>query len=66
MKYKIINPNKKEIPWQEKPKGNNTPVWRYAANPIFKRNLSVFFEGKPRLVFPVYISGKAMTGFTGI
>ena len=38
MKYKIINPNKKEIPWQEKPKGNNTPVWRYAANPIFKRN----------------------------
>ncbi len=26
------------IPWQDKPEGCNSPVWRYSENPIIKRN----------------------------
>ena len=27
------------IPWQDRPAGNNDPVWRYDANPIIPRDL---------------------------
>ena len=39
MKVNIINgqsiPN---IPWQQRPQGDTSPVWRYTANPIIKRD----------------------------
>ncbi|HIS68197.1 MAG TPA: glycoside hydrolase family 130 protein [Candidatus Gallacutalibacter stercoravium] len=31
---KIIGRSLPNIPWQEKPKGDNAPVWRYSGNPI--------------------------------
>lgn len=34
----IIGENLPHIPWQEKPKNYNDPVWRYSANPIIERN----------------------------
>lgn len=34
MKNQIIN----SIPWEDKPKGDSNPVWRYTKNPIIKRN----------------------------
>lgn len=39
MNVKIMNgesiPN---IPWQERPNGNHSPIWRYTHNPIIKRD----------------------------
>lgn len=35
---KIIGQSLPNIPWQEKPVGDNSPVWRYSNNPIIKRN----------------------------
>ena len=37
MKNKIIGP-KINIPWEEKPVGCPSPIWRYSKNPIIKRN----------------------------
>lgn len=34
----IIGEALPNIPWQEKPEGTNSPVWRYSANPIIPRN----------------------------
>lgn len=35
---KLIGNSLPDMPWQEKPAGCNTPVWRYSENPIIKRN----------------------------
>ena len=35
---KIIGRELKNIPWQEKPKDYEYPVWRYAENPIITRD----------------------------
>lgn len=35
---KIIGDALPNIPWQEKPEGSNSPVWRYSANPIIPRD----------------------------
>lgn len=35
---KIIGESLPNIPWQEKPEGSNSPVWRYSANPIIPRD----------------------------
>ncbi|MBU5670382.1 glycoside hydrolase family 130 protein [Paenibacillus brevis] len=35
---KIIGNALPNIPWQEKPAGSNSPVWRYSANPIIPRD----------------------------
>lgn len=35
---KIIGSALPNIPWQEKPAGSNSPVWRYSANPIIPRD----------------------------
>ena len=38
-KSKIIGPEIKNVPWQERPEGiNNAPVWRYTENPVIGRN----------------------------
>ena len=44
---KILGPELKNIPWQDRPEGDFMPVWRYDANPIIgrhatKRSNSVF------------------------
>ena len=44
---KIIGPELKNMPWQDRPEGHFMPVWRYDANPIIgrhatKRSNSVF------------------------
>ena len=44
---KILGPELKNIPWQDRPEGHFMPVWRYDANPIIgrhatKRSNSVF------------------------
>ncbi|MGN0585098.1 MAG: glycosylase [Ruminococcus sp.] len=39
MKINLVSSgNLPNIPWQERPEGCNTPVWRYSSNPIIKRN----------------------------
>lgn len=39
MKINLVSSgNLPNIPWQERPEGCNTPVWRYSGNPIIKRN----------------------------
>ena len=35
---KIIGKSLPNIPWEEKPQGCTTPVWRYSQNPIIPRN----------------------------
>ncbi len=35
---KLIGNSLPDMPWQDKPAGCNTPVWRYSENPIIKRN----------------------------
>lgn len=35
---KLIGNSLPGMPWQEKPAGCNTPVWRYSENPIIRRN----------------------------
>lgn len=35
---KIIGADLPSIPWQDKPKGCTSPLWRYTANPIIGRN----------------------------
>lgn len=35
---KILGKSLHNIPWQDKPKGYNMPVWRYDNNPIIKRD----------------------------
>lgn len=35
---KIIGKELKNIPWEERPKGCNDPVWRYKKNPIINRH----------------------------
>ena len=35
---KIIGPELKNIPWQDKPEGEIMPVWRYSGNPIIGRH----------------------------
>ncbi|NWL86283.1 MULTISPECIES: glycoside hydrolase family 130 protein [unclassified Paenibacillus] len=35
---RIIGEKLTNIPWQDKPAGSNSPVWRYSANPIIPRN----------------------------
>ncbi|MBQ3794395.1 MAG: glycosidase, partial [Lachnospiraceae bacterium] len=35
---KIIGKGLPNIPWQERPAGENGPVWRYSENPIIGRN----------------------------
>ena len=37
-KTKMFTENLPNIPWQEKPKGFEGPVWRYSENPIIDRN----------------------------
>jgi beta-1,4-mannooligosaccharide/beta-1,4-mannosyl-N-acetylglucosamine phosphorylase len=37
--YKIIGKNLSNIPWQDKPKDCNKPIWRYTQNPIIKRDI---------------------------
>lgn len=44
---KIIGPELRNIPWQDRPQGDPMPVWRYTGNPIIgrhaiKRSNSVF------------------------
>ncbi|WP_416147209.1 glycosylase [Salipaludibacillus sp. HK11] len=38
MTVKIKGGNLKNIPWQEKPKGLDAPVWRHSENPVIMRN----------------------------
>lgn len=35
---KIIGQKLPNIPWQEKPRGYNNPIWRYSKNPIIQRD----------------------------
>jgi beta-1,4-mannooligosaccharide/beta-1,4-mannosyl-N-acetylglucosamine phosphorylase len=35
---KIIGQSLPQMPWEEKPKGYDAPVWRYSQNPIINRN----------------------------
>ncbi|MFN7250391.1 MAG: glycosylase [Anaerobacillus sp.] len=35
---KIIGESLANMPWQEKPEGLETPVWRHSENPVIKRN----------------------------
>lgn len=35
---KIIGQRLPNMPWQEKPKGYNNPIWRYSKNPIIQRD----------------------------
>ncbi|MGN0677662.1 MAG: glycosylase, partial [Ruminococcus sp.] len=35
---KLITGNLPNIPWQDKPKGTDSPLWRYTENPIIGRN----------------------------
>lgn len=37
--YKIIGKSLPNIPWQDKPKNSNKPIWRYTQNPIIKRDI---------------------------
>ncbi len=38
-KYTLYAPELSSMPWQEKPRGHiNSPLWRYAENPIIGRN----------------------------
>ena len=38
-KYKMISPAVPNVPWQDRPDNRkDTPVWRYAENPIIGRN----------------------------
>jgi hypothetical protein len=34
---KMIGSSRNDLPWQDKPKGYQQPVWRYDANPIIGR-----------------------------
>ena len=38
MKHKIYGPELKNIPFEEKPVGYNSPLWRYSKNPIIEMN----------------------------
>jgi len=38
MKTKVIGESLENIPWQDKPKDYNGPVWRYTENPIIERD----------------------------
>lgn len=38
MSIKIIGEALPNMPWEEKPAELDTPVWRYTANPVIKRN----------------------------
>lgn len=35
---KLIGPALANIPWEDRPAGNDNPVWRYSGNPIIGRN----------------------------
>lgn len=37
-KIKLFTDNLSNIPWQERPNGNDAPLWRYTENPIIRRN----------------------------
>ncbi|MDY3844123.1 MAG: glycosylase, partial [Ruminococcus sp.] len=37
-KIKMIGEPLPNMPWQDKPKDIDAPVWRYSENPIIKRN----------------------------
>jgi beta-1,4-mannooligosaccharide/beta-1,4-mannosyl-N-acetylglucosamine phosphorylase len=39
---KIIGMSLPDIPWQEKPQGENLPIWRYKGNPIINRNATKY------------------------
>lgn len=38
---KIIGPELKNIPWEDRPKGSCDVVWRYSKNPIIKRDATI-------------------------
>ncbi|HNT74711.1 MAG TPA: glycoside hydrolase family 130 protein [Anaerolineae bacterium] len=71
MSVKIIGEPLSNIPWQEKPAGCQTTVWRYSANPVIPRNAipcanSIFnsavvpYQGKFAGVFRVDDTGRQM------
>ncbi len=37
-KTKLLTPELKNIPWQDKPEGCTMPLWRYTENPVIGRN----------------------------
>ncbi len=37
---KIIGANLPNMPWEDRPAGNQEPIWRYSANPIMGRNVN--------------------------
>ncbi len=49
------------IPWQDEPRGNTEPVWRYDANPVIGRR---FFPGADRIYNSAVVPFKG--GFHGI
>jgi beta-1,4-mannooligosaccharide/beta-1,4-mannosyl-N-acetylglucosamine phosphorylase len=34
----LIGSNIPNMPWQDRPEGNENPVWRHNDNPVIKRN----------------------------
>mgnify|MGYP000304614350 CR=1 FL=1 len=44
---KIIGSALPNIPWQEPPANTRTPFWRYDANPIIGRDLSLIHISEP-------------------
>ncbi len=73
---RIIGPSLPNIPWEPKPQGYASPVWRYSANPIIKRDAipssnSVFnsaavpFRGKYAGVFRCDDKAVEMNLFAG-
>ncbi|HHU71374.1 MAG TPA: glycosidase, partial [Clostridiales bacterium] len=76
MTERINEKSLNNIPWQDKPKGYDEPVWRYSNNPIIqrratKRSNSVFnsavvpFEGKFAGVFRCDSKSISMDIFAG-
>lgn len=73
---RIIGPALPNIPWEAKPQGYASPVWRYSANPIIKRDAipssnsvfnsaAVLFRGKFAGVFRCDDKAVEMNLFAG-
>ena len=37
-KLKFTGQEIPNMPWEERPEGDSSPVWRYSRNPVIKRN----------------------------
>ena len=43
-KYKVFGENIANLPWEERPAGSNSVIWRYSANPIIPRRAAATLD----------------------